>query len=119
MEDLIKEIRDRTGLPTDKVVEVVTIVTDFLKENLPKDLIDQMTAAMAQAASAAGDSASAAGGAAATGATGALSAAAGIASSALSKVLRFVGDVLPKGAEPTGADEAAVDTGSTPNDDTP
>ncbi|MCZ7533283.1 MAG: hypothetical protein M5U23_07745 [Acidimicrobiia bacterium] len=100
MEDLIKQIQDRTGLPADKVIEVVTIVTEFLKDNLPQDLIDQITAYMSQAAMTAGGSASSAGGAAASGATGVVSGAVGVASSALSKMLSILSEVLPGGEDP-------------------
>jgi len=105
MEDLIKQIQDKTGLSADKVIEVVTIVSEFLKDNLPQDLIDQITTYMSQAASTAGGTASSAGGAAASGATGVVSVAVGVASSALSKVLGFVSDLLPGGEDP--ADEPA------------
>lgn len=99
MEDLIKQIQDKTGLPADKVIEVVTIVTEFLKDNLPQDLIDQITTYMSQAATTAGGTASSASGAAASGASGVVSAAAGVASTTVSKALEFVSQLLPDGED--------------------
>jgi hypothetical protein len=75
MEDLIKDIQQRTGLPADKVLEVVTMVTDYLRNALPDDLVRQVTAYLGSAAEAAG---SAAGSARAT-ASSATSGAAGVA----------------------------------------
>lgn len=101
MEDLIKQIQEKTGLPADKVIEVVTIVTEFLKDNLPQDLIDQITMYMSQAATTAGGTASTAGGAAASGATGVVSAVADVASSAFSKMMDFASELLPGGEDTT------------------
>jgi len=52
MEDLIKDIQQRTGLPADKVLEVVTIVTDYMRNALPDDLVRQVTAYLGSAADA-------------------------------------------------------------------
>lgn len=109
VEDLIKQIQDKTGLPADKVIEVVTIVTEFLKDNLPQDLIDQMTMYMSQAATTAGGTASTAGFAAASGATGVVSAVASVASSAFSKMLDFASELLPDG---DGAADESSEAGS-------
>lgn len=97
MDDLIAQIQEKTGLSAEKVLEVVTMVTDFFKENLPADLIDQITANIAKAASTAGDTATTAGGKAATGASGAVSTIVGAAGVAASKAMDIVSDMLPKG----------------------
>ncbi|MCB1246886.1 MAG: hypothetical protein KDB69_06460 [Acidimicrobiia bacterium] len=97
MDDLIAQIQKKTGLSQEKVLEVVTMVTDFFKANLPQDLIDQVTANLAKATSSATGTASAAGGKAAEGASGAISTVAGMASGALSKAMDVVGELLPGG----------------------
>lgn len=66
MEDLIKDIQERTGLPADKVLEVVTMVTDYMRHALPEDLVAQVTAYLGVAAEQAGGAASTAGSAAAS-----------------------------------------------------
>jgi hypothetical protein len=43
MDDLILEIQQRTDLSRDKVIEVVTIVTDFMKERIPVDVIETVS----------------------------------------------------------------------------
>ena len=58
MDDLIKEIQERTGLSPDKVLEVVTIMTDYMKNVLPSDLVSQITTSLSDAASSPGDTAS-------------------------------------------------------------
>lgn len=85
MEDLIKDIQERTGLPADKVLEVVTMVTEYLRNALPDDLVQQVTAYLGTAAESAGGVADQARSAASTGvgvATGAVGQATGIATSA-------------------------------------
>lgn len=57
MEDLINEIQERTGLSAEKVLEVVTMVTDYMKNVLPDDLIQQVTRYLSDAAVTPGDSA--------------------------------------------------------------
>lgn len=54
MEDLIKDIQERTGLPADKVLEVVTMVTDYLRNALPDDLVRQVSSYLGSAAESAG-----------------------------------------------------------------
>jgi len=61
MEDLIAQIQEKTGLSADKVLEVVTIVTEYLKERLPDDLVAQITTYLAEAAGAASEAAASAG----------------------------------------------------------
>jgi hypothetical protein len=43
MDDLILEIQQKTDLSRDKVIEVVTIVTDFMKERIPVDVIETVS----------------------------------------------------------------------------
>ena len=50
MEDLIAEIQEKTGLSADKVLEVVTLVTEFMKERLPDDLIQSISGYLGDAA---------------------------------------------------------------------
>lgn len=91
MEDLINDIQERTGLPADKVLEVVTMVTDYMRHALPEDLVAQVTAYLGVAAEQAGGAASTAGsaaasatGSAAAGATDMMGTATDIAGSAMS-----------------------------------
>jgi len=100
MEDLIAQIQEKTGLPADKVLEVVTIVTDYMKERLPDDLIEQVTAYLSEAAGVATGAAGSAGGMASGAATTATAAASGAvekvvdtASSVFSKVVDTVSGV--------------------------
>jgi type IV secretory pathway TrbL component len=79
MEDLIKDIQQRTGLPADKVLEVVTMVTDYLRNALPDDLVRQVTAYLGSAAEAAGSAAGSARATASSATSGATSGAAGVA----------------------------------------
>lgn len=92
MEDLIKDIQERTGLSTEKVLEVVTMVTDYMRNVLPEDLVAQVTGYLSEAAASPGESAS-----------GAVSSAADIASkaaettaTAIGSVLEAVGNLIPK-----------------------
>lgn len=110
MEDLIKQIQERTGLPADKALEVVTVVTEFLKDNLPEDLINQITMYLAKAASTASDTASTAGSAAATGASGAVGMAVGAASTVFSKTMDVVSDIVAGANTQDAEDEAKTET---------
>ncbi|MFV1970774.1 MAG: hypothetical protein ACC683_07195 [Acidimicrobiia bacterium] len=92
MEDLIREIQEKTGLSADKVLEVVTMVTDYMKNALPEELV-------AQVASYLGDAASNPQGAVTTAASAAsefATQAADTAVTAVGAVLSAVSDVLPK-----------------------
>ena len=40
---MILEIQQKTNLSRDKVIEVVTIVTDFMKERMPVDVIETVS----------------------------------------------------------------------------
>ncbi|MEN8041601.1 MAG: hypothetical protein ABFR95_08880 [Actinomycetota bacterium] len=91
MEDLIKEIQDRTGLPAEKVLEVVTIVTDYMKSVLPEDLINQIASYLGAAATSPSDTAT---DFVAT-ASEVASKAAGAAANAVGAVLSAVGDLVP------------------------
>lgn len=87
MDDLIRDIQERTGLPADKVLEVVTMVTDYLKQVLPADLVSQITSYVGAAAETAGGAAGkaqSAGTSAAEGASSVVAKAAGVAASAFS-----------------------------------
>lgn len=95
MDDLVAQIQEKTGLSAEKVLEVVTIVTEFFKENLPDDLVNQITTYLSQGAASTTEKASSASGTAAAGATQAVGAVAGVAGSAISKTLDVVGDLLP------------------------
>lgn len=89
MDDLIKDIQDRTGLSADTVLVVVTMVTDYMRQALPEDLVDQISAYLGAAAESANtaagsarSSASSATSAAAAGASGLLDVASGMTASA-------------------------------------
>lgn len=89
MDDLIRDIQERTGLSADTVLEVVTMVTDYMRQALPDDLVEQVSAylgAAAESASGAAGSArttaSSATSAAAAGASGLIDAASGVTASA-------------------------------------
>lgn len=43
MDDLIIEIQEKANLSRDKVLEVVTIVTEFMQERLPADVIETVS----------------------------------------------------------------------------
>jgi hypothetical protein len=92
MEDLIRDIQEKTGLSTDKVLEVVTMVTDYMKNALPDELVAQVVSYLGDAAS---DPQSAAT-AAASAASGFATQAVNTAATAVGAVLNAVGDVLPK-----------------------
>ncbi|MDJ0792246.1 MAG: hypothetical protein QNJ71_10155, partial [Acidimicrobiia bacterium] len=57
MEDLIQDIQRRTGLPTETVVEVVTMVADYIRSAVPEDLVDQVAVYLGKAAETAGGAA--------------------------------------------------------------
>ena len=103
MEDLIKDIQQRTGLPADKVLEVVTMVTDYLRNALPDDLVRQVTsylnataASAGTAAGAARSAASTAGSSAASGASDVVGKAGGIAASAIGAAKEVVANATSR-----------------------
>ena len=100
MEDLIKDIQDRTGLPADKVLEVVTMVTDYMRHALPEDLVAQVSAYLgvaaeqaSGAANTAGSAAASATGSASSGAADMVGMATGIAGSAVSAAKDVIKDL--------------------------
>ena len=100
MDDLISQIQEKTGLSKDKVIEVVTIVTDFMKDRLPDDLVESVSGYLGDASektvSAAGSAAGVASGAAQTArnvATSATGKAVGTASTAFSKATDTISGV--------------------------
>jgi len=89
MEDLIRDIQERTGLSADAVLEVVTMVTEYMRQALPEDLVEQISAYLGAAADSAGgaagsasSTASSATSAAAAGASGLLEMASDVTASA-------------------------------------
>lgn len=54
MDDLIKEIQERTGLSVEKATEVVNMVAAYLKNLVPDDLFDQVSGYVGSASDAAG-----------------------------------------------------------------
>ncbi len=95
MDDLIADIQERTGLPADKVLEVVTMVTDYMRNALPDDLIAQVTSYLAAAAESAESGAGTARRVAASAASAASSVASGsleAAKGALADFTRSQGD---------------------------
>lgn len=91
MEDLINEIQEKTGLSADKVLEVVTMVADYMRQALPDDLVVQITTYLGDAASSPGDAA----GGVITSATDVAAKAAGSTASAVTSVLDAVSDMMP------------------------
>ena len=91
MEDLIKDIQERTGLSADKVLEVVTMVTDYMRNALPEDLVSQISNYLSDAAASPGDSASNA----VTTAAELASKAAGTTAAAVGSVIGAVSDLIP------------------------
>lgn len=95
MDDLIADIQERTGLPADKVLEVVTMVTDYMRNALPDDLVAQVTsylAAAAETAEAGTGTARRAAASAASAATSVASGTLGAARSALADLTGSKGD---------------------------
>jgi hypothetical protein len=89
MDDLIRDIQERTGLSADTVLEVVTMVTDYMRQALPEDLVEQISvylgAAAESATGAAGSARNTAGSAtstAAASASGLIDMASGVTASA-------------------------------------
>lgn len=91
MEDIIKEIQEKTGLSADKVLEVVTIVMDHLRTALPDDLVSQVAAYLGEAASNPQSAATAA----VTAASEVASQATSTAAAAVGTALAALTDLLP------------------------
>lgn len=92
MDDLIKDIQQRTGLPADKVLEVVTMVTDYLRNALPDDLVAQITQHLGNAAERAGGAAASASATAASSASAAVGAATSAFAAARDSVTNALND---------------------------
>ena len=54
MDDLIKQIQERTGLSVEKATEVVNMVIAYMKGLVPADLFDQVSGYVGSAGQAAG-----------------------------------------------------------------
>jgi hypothetical protein len=102
VDDLIAQIQEKTGLSADKVLEVVTMVTDFFKANLPADLVNQITATLSKGATTASGRASEAAGSGASGAAKVAGTVAGVAGAALSKTLDAASGLLPPPKDRSG-----------------
>ena len=92
MEDLIRDIQEKTGLSPDKVLEVVTMVTDYMKNALPEELVAQVASYLGDAASDPQAAVTTAAAAASEFATQA----ADTAATAVGAVLNAVNEILPK-----------------------
>lgn len=90
MDDLIKDIQAKTGLSAEKVLEVVTMVADYMKSALPEDLVAQVAEYLGGAASASGDTAAGA----VTSATDFATKAAGSTAAAVGSVMGTVNDMI-------------------------
>ncbi len=91
MEDLIKDIQEKTGLSADKVLEVVTMVADYMRNALPDELVAQIATYLGDAASSPGDTATDA----VTSATDFATKAAGSTAAVVSSVMDAVSDMIP------------------------
>ena len=95
-DDLSIQIQEKTGLSRDKVIEVVTIVTDFMKERLPVDVIESVSEYLGDA----GGKTVTIVGSATDMATGAARSAAGVAGDATNKATGTASAVFSKATEP-------------------
>ena len=98
MDDLIIQIQEKTGLSRDKVIEVVTIVTDFMKERLPVDVIESVSEYLGDA----GGKTVTIVGSATDMATGAARSAADVAGDATNKAVGTASAVFSKATESLG-----------------
>jgi len=98
MDDLILEIQEKTNLSRDKVIEVVTIVTEFMKERLPTDVIETVSEYLGDA----GGKTVTVIGSATDMATGAAKSAAGVAGDATKKSVGTASAVFSKATESFG-----------------
>jgi hypothetical protein len=95
MDDLIAEIQDKTNLSRDKVLEVVTIVTDYMKERLPDELVETVSAYLGEA----GDKTATAAGSAAGMASDAAKMAKDVATSATGMAVGTASSVISKATD--------------------
>jgi uncharacterized protein YjbJ (UPF0337 family) len=98
MDDLILEIQEKTNLSRDKVIEVVTIVTEFMKERLPTDVIETVSEYLGDA----GGKTVTVVGSATNMATGAAKSAVGVAGDATKKSVGTASAVFSKATESFG-----------------
>jgi hypothetical protein len=95
MEELIQQLIRQVGLSPDQARQVMGVVSTFLKDNLPADVMNQLSGAVAGLGDAAGQAGDAAG-AAAAGAKDAASGAASAAGTATDKAQDAAGGVMSK-----------------------
>lgn len=95
MEDLIQDIQERTGLSADKVLEVVTMVADYMRNALPDELVAQIASYLGDAASSPGDATADA----VTSATDFATKAAGSTAAVVGSVMDAVSDMMPTSDE--------------------
>ncbi len=95
MEDLIHDIQEKTGLPADKVLEVVTMVSDYMRAALPDELVAQIASYLGDAATSPGDTAADA----VTSATDFATRAAESTAAAVGSVMDAVSDMMPTSDE--------------------
>ena len=95
MEDLINDIQEKTGLPADKVLEVVTMVADYMRNALPDDLVAQVASYLGDAASSPSTTAADA----VSSATDFATKAAGSTAAVVGSVMDAVNDMLPTADE--------------------
>jgi len=91
VDDLIAEIQEKTGLSTEKVLEVLTMATDFMKDQLPEDLVEQVTSYLGAATEMASGAAGSA--------SGAASSASSVASGAVDKAVEAAASVFSKAVD--------------------
>lgn len=95
MEDLIQDIQEKTGLSADKVLEVVTIVADYMRNALPDELVAQISSYLGDAAISPGDTAADA----VTSATDFATRTAGSTAAVVGSVMDSVGGMMPTSDE--------------------
>ncbi|MEN8234857.1 MAG: DUF2267 domain-containing protein [Actinomycetota bacterium] len=66
MEELIAQITEKTGVSAEKAKEIVAVVTEWVKEKLPEDMVNQLSGFLGGAGDAASSAAGKATGAAGT-----------------------------------------------------
>ena len=123
VEDLIKDIQERTGLPADKVLEVVTMVTDYMRRALPDDLVHVIASYLGSAAdqaTTAADTARSTATTATTAAAGAASSVVGMATGMASQALDMAKDAVTAVTNTGSAEpEIAEPETATSDDDSP
>ncbi len=95
MEDLIQDIQEKTGLSADKVLEVVTMVADYMRNALPDELVAQIASYLGDAAASPADTAADA----VTSATDYATRAAESTAAVVGSVMDAVSDLMPTSDE--------------------